>query len=99
MALCNDYVIKVNQQIHQQKMNLPLILEKLLPNFFANAFNTSKLQASTAMKHETVTKNKLTSSEETKLFLRTDTSLRYEYQLYDFVRHRLAAMKKKFHVD
>ena len=74
-------------------------LSHLLPDYFANALETSKEGASVEMKEGTGTKNKKETSEETKLFLKTETSLKYEYQLYDFVRHRLEAMKIKFGLD
>lgn len=75
------------------------LLQHLLPTFFSGALDASSDTASSDMKHDTLTKNKKETSEETKLFLRTQTSLKYEYQLYDFVRHRMEAMKKKFLVS
>ena len=74
------------------------LLSVLLPQYFNGALETSTESASSDMRQETLTKNKLESSDETKIFLKTQTSLKYEYQLYDFVRHRLDAMKIKFKV-
>ena len=74
------------------------ILGKLLPQFFNGASELTEIEASKEMRSDTLTKNKRETSDEMKLFLKTETSLRYEYQLYDFVRHRMDAIKRKFKI-
>lgn len=74
------------------------ILEKLIPGYFSGAQELSTQGPSEKMKLETQTKSKRESSEATKMFLKEETSLRYEYQLYDFIRHRMAAIKHKFNL-
>lgn len=46
------------------------------------------------MRNQTLTVNKKTTLETTKRFLKTQTSLALEYQLYDFVRNRLLRIKE-----
>jgi len=80
---------------------LPLslkILEKLLPRYFAGAHDLSQADASQKMKEETVTLQKQPASEKTREFLMTETSLMYEYELYNFVVDRIRRIQHKYNI-
>ena len=74
------------------------ILEELLPHFFAGATDLSNLDAAREMRDQTLTLNKKPASEETRKFLRENTSIGLEYQLYDFVVEHLNRIAKKLDV-
>ena len=74
------------------------ILETLLPHFYAGASELSQAEAAKDMREKTLTLNKKPASEETRKFLRENTSLGLEYELYDFVLERLNRIGKKLHI-
>ena len=81
---------------------LPLslnILEHLLPHFFKGALDLNNEEAALKMKAETVTNNKKPASEETRRFLKEETSLSLEYELYDFVLDRIKRIQNKFKIE
>ncbi|XP_039249605.2 uronyl 2-sulfotransferase-like isoform X1 [Styela clava] len=69
------------------------ILEHLIPRYFKNAAQSMKSQKTIKVRNETYTRNKRETSEAAKIFLRTETCLSLEYELYDFVRERLYQFK------
>lgn len=74
------------------------ILETLLPHFFSGASELSEAEAAKDMRDQTLTLNKKPASEETRRFLREETSLALEYQLYDFVLEHLHKIAKKLDI-
>ena len=48
--------------------------------------------------HKTVTNNKKAASEETRRFLKEETSLSLEYELYDFVLDRIKRIQNKYKI-
>jgi len=48
------------------------------------------------MKHETSTRNKIPTSQASKAFLKEHTSLKLEYELYEFVRNTLKQLQRTF---
>ncbi len=83
-----------------EEMNLSLgILEKLLPSFFGGARELTGTDESQNMKTQTKTLNKKKTSSETREWLKENTSLKLEYELYDFVVKRLHRAAKKLKVS
>ena len=81
-------------------MDLSLgILEKLLPHFFGGARELTGTDESQNMKTQTKTLNKKKTSPETREWLKENTSLKLEYELYDFVVERLHRAAKKLKVS
>ena len=74
------------------------ILETLLPHFFSGATELSEADAAKEMRDQTLTLNKKPASEETRRFLREETSIALEYQLYDFVLQHLHKIAKKLDI-
>jgi len=69
------------------------ILEYLAPKFFADATKTYRENPENQrVKTDTRTNNKKLASAETIKFMQTETSLRFEYQLYEFAKERFALM-------
>ena len=75
------------------------ILERLLPHFFDGASELANSEASQEMRDQTLTLNKKPASEETRKFLKEETSLGLEYELYDFVLQHLHRISKKLNID
>lgn len=77
-----------------EELDLSLdILENLLPRYFDNARGIYHMNPENAkVKKDTQTNNKKPTSEITKKFLREETSLKLEYDLYDFVKDRFYLM-------
>lgn len=81
-------------------MDLSLgILEQLLPGFFSGARELTVSDESQNMKTQTKTLNKKKTSPETREWLKENTSLKLEYELYDFVVERLHRAAKKLKVS
>ena len=75
------------------------ILERLLPHFFDGASELAQSEASQEMRDQTLTLNKKPASEETRKFLKEETSLGLEYELYDFVLQHLHRISKKLNIE
>ena len=75
------------------------ILEHLLPHFFAGATELSAEEAAQKMREETLTNNKKPASDETRKFLKEETSLGLEYELYDFVVDRIRRIQHKYKIE
>ncbi|CAK8694315.1 unnamed protein product [Clavelina lepadiformis] len=65
------------------------LLEAILPKYFKNALNIYHNPENERLKFETHTKNKKKTSEAAKEFLKTQTSIKLEYDLYVFVQNEL----------
>lgn len=65
------------------------VLEELLPVFYQNARSLMKMDSFVKMKNGTLTTFKKPASEKSREFLMTQTSLKYEYQIYDYVLEKL----------
>ena len=50
------------------------------------------------MKEQTETINKTPASEKTREYLANETSLKYEYELYEFVLDRVRRIQKKYKI-
>ena len=62
------------------------VLEELLPRYFKNAREIKHDKSQ--IKNDTYTLNKAKTSEQTENFLKTQTSISLEYDLYNFVLSR-----------
>jgi len=69
------------------------VLEELLPRYFKNARNIKHDE--TQIKNDTYTLNKAKTSDQTISFLKTQTSIALEYDLYNFVFRRYMDNRKK----
>ena len=75
------------------------ILEQLLPQIYTGALDKFLYgQALKDMKAGTKTKNKKVTSEESKRYLREETSLKYEYQLYEHIKNRIFILKERLKI-
>ena len=76
------------------------ILERLLPQIYTGALDKFlNGQALKDMKAGTKTKNKKVTSEESKRYLREETSLKYEYQLYEHIKNRIFILKERLSIE
>nr|XP_002130122.1 uronyl 2-sulfotransferase-like [Ciona intestinalis] len=69
------------------------VLEAILPSYFNDASNIYLNPENERMKHETHTRNKRETSEAARDFLKSETSLKLEYDLYEFVKSELENLK------
>ncbi|CBY40178.1 unnamed protein product [Oikopleura dioica] len=65
------------------------VLEQLLPEFYKDARSLVKQDSFVKMKNGTLTTFKKPASEKSREYLMTQTSLKYEYQIYDHVLEKL----------
>lgn len=69
------------------------VLESLLPSYFLGANEMTQAESSLKMRTGTLTKNKTPASEKSRKYLKEETSLKYEYELYYYV---LAKLQKTY---
>jgi len=65
------------------------VLENLLPEYFGGANNVMAEEPAVKMHHGTLTVNKKPANSTSRAFLAQETSLQYEYELYEYVLTKL----------
>ena len=73
------------------------IFELILPRYFHGA---TEIQSAgeERIKNDTYTLNKKSMSEDSREYLRTETSIKLEYDLYNFVFSRFQNLKNKYNI-
>uniref|UniRef100_H2ZJG2 Sulfotransferase n=1 Tax=Ciona savignyi TaxID=51511 RepID=H2ZJG2_CIOSA len=69
------------------------IMEAILPSYFNDALHVYHNPENERMKHETHTRNKKDTSTAARDFLKSETSLKLEYDLYEFVKSEMENLK------
>ena len=73
------------------------IFELLMPRYFHGAVSIQSA-GEEKIKNDTYTLEKKSMSDETREFLRTQTSISLEYDLYNFVNSRFQETKAKYNI-